>query len=341
MANSENTPHQPSSGGKVPAWHATLSKYRDPSDLKAAWQLLNTLLPYGVFWSLAILSIRRGYPNALTFILMFIAATFFVRIFVLFHDCAHGSLFRTNFANTFFGHALGVLVFTPFADWRFSHLRHHASYAKLDARGFGDIWTMTVTEYRSAPKRTQLAYRLYRNPFVLIGLGALFAFMLRYRLPGRKTTLNETMSVLFTNLLILAVALIMGRYFGWGTYLLIQVPVVWMAGAMGIWVFYVQHQFKGVYWAGKGEWDPMRAALEGSSFYKLPGLLRWFTGDIGYHHVHHLRPRIPNYRLKACYEGIPELQIKEPLTFRKSLSSIHLKIWDEERKELVGFPQNA
>ena len=337
MANSNKTPPNPNSGGELPAWHALLSNYRNANNFQASWQIINTILPYGCCWLLMIWSIRQGYPHALTLALTVAAAAFFARMFVLFHDCVHGSLFPSKRANTLFGYLLGVLVFTPFDDWRFSHLRHHASYANLDARGFGDIWTLTRTEYESSSKWKQRGYRLYRNPWVLIGLGALFSFLLRFRLPGHKTTRKERMSVLITNLLIAGIVLLAAWTIGWRMYLRIQLPVVWIAGATAIWVFYVQHQFAGVYWARKGAWDPMRAAMEGTSFYKLPAVLRWFTSNIGYHHVHHLRPRIPNYRLKACYEAIPALQAREPLTIRKSLSAIRLKLWDEERLELVGF----
>lgn len=324
-------------GRKWPAWHRALSNYRHSSTWTAGWQLLNTFLPYCALWFLMIQAIEGGYPYAVTLGLAAVAAMFLVRLFILFHDCVHGSLFPRKGANTFFGHLLGLLVFTPFEDWRFSHLRHHASYANLDARGFGDIWTMTRTEYRDSSKATRLSYRLYRNPVVLLGLGAMFSFLLRYRLPTRKAKRRERMSVLFTNLLIVGVFLLAAPTIGLRTYLLIQVPVVWIAGALGIWLFYVQHQFKGGYWARREEWDGLRAAMEGSSYYNLPPVLRWFSANIGYHHVHHLSARIPNYRLQECCNAIPELRDKPALTFGQSLSGIHLKLWDEERKELVDF----
>jgi len=321
-----------------PAWHASLQNFREPAVGKSVWQLVNTLVPYGVLWFLMIRSMQLGYHYMVTLSLEVLAAAFLVRLFVLFHDCVHGSFFRRKGLNTFFGYFLGVLAFTPFEDWRFSHLRHHVSYANLDTRGFGDIWTMTRTEYEVSSKGKQLAYRLFRNPWVLLGLGALFSFLLRFRLPANKTTRIERVSVLFTNVLILAVMLLAARFIGWRTYLFIQLPIIWMAGVAGIWLFYVQHQFRGVYWARKEDWDGLRAAMEGSSFYKLPAVLRWFSGNIGYHHVHHLGPRIPNYRLSECYASIPALQAKPPLTFRSSLYAIRLKMWDENRHMLVGFP---
>lgn len=320
-----------------PAWHAALTAYKISDNRKAFWQLANTLIPYGCLWYLMIRSMQSGYPYALTLLLALPAAAFLVRIFILFHDCVHGSFFPSRRANTFFGYLFGVLVFTSFEDWRFSHLRHHVTYANLDTRGFGDIWTLTLTEYKNSPRATQLFYRLYRNPVVLIGLGALFTFLLRHRLPARRVKRKEIMSIVFTNLLLALVILAAVHGMGWRTYLLIQLPVLWIAGVAGIWLFYVQHQFEGVYWARKTEWEALRAAMDGSSFYHLPPVLRWFSGNIGYHHVHHLASRIPNYRLKECHEAIPALKAKPPLTFRQSLASVRLKIWDERRQELVGF----
>ena len=325
------------SGRVMPPWHAAMADYRESSSPKAGWQVMNTLVPYVGLWLLMIWSVRNGYPYGLTLTLGVVAAAFLVRIFILFHDCVHGSLFRSKGLNTFFGYLFGVLVFTPFEDWKFSHLKHHGNYANLDARGFGDIWTMTRAEYKASSPAKQLGYRLYRNPLVLLGLGALFSFFLRFRLPGQQTRRRERMSVLLTNLLIVGVALLLGWAVGWKTYLLIQVPVLWLAGALGIWLFYVQHQFEGVYWARRQDWDPLRAAMDGSSFYDLPPVLRWFSGYIGYHHIHHLGPRIPNYRLKECFDALPALQAKRPLTIKESLRCVRLKLWDEERQVLSGF----
>lgn len=332
------TQHEPRADHSLPAWHADLSHYRSPSIWRAIWQLANTVVPYVGLWVLMVLSIQRGYSYGLTLILAVIAAAFLVRIFVLLHDCVHGSFFPSKVANTFFGHALGLLILTPFHDWRFSHLRHHATYANLDTRGFGDVWTMTRTEYDSLSKAKQLGYRLYRNPLVLIVLGAGFLFLLRFRLTTHKGTRKERLSVLYTNLLILGMVLLASWSIGLKTYLLIQIPVIWMAGVAGIWLFYVQHQFEGVYWARTEQWNAVHAGVDGSSFYKLPALLRWFSANIGYHHVHHLSPRIPNYRLKRCCDAVPALRAKRPLTIRESLACLSLKLWDEERKSLVGFP---
>jgi len=334
----QSTHQKRNSDHEWPSWYSALRNFRRPSTIKAAWQLTNTLLPYGCLWLIMIWLIHEGYPYWLTLMLSFIASLFLVRIFILFHDCVHGSLFPLQRVNTFFGHALGLLVFTPFDDWRLSHLRHHASYADLDARGFGDIWTMTRTEFEKASRTHQIAYRIYRNPLILLGMGAIFSFVLRFRLPGRMSKRKARASVVFTNLFIVLLVMAAVQTIGLRTFILIQLPVIWFAGIMGIWLFYVQHQFQGVYWARRQEWDALRAAMEGSSFYKLPAVLRWLTASIGYHHVHHLSPRIPNYQLKQCHDSVPELKNKPPLTIRKSLSGIRLKLWDEERKELIGFP---
>jgi len=336
-ASAGKTRQVQSPGREWPAWHDTLLNYRTASAGIARWQLVTAILPYGCLWYLMIQSIQRGYSYALTLGLAVVAAAFLVRLFILFHDCVHSSLFPAKGANTFFGYVLGVMVLTPFEDWRFSHLRHHATFANLDARGYGDIWTLTRTEYAASSAGKRWAYRVYRHPAVLFGLGALFNFVLRFRLPARTTTRKERMSVLFTNLLIIGVVVVAARSIGWRTYLFIQLTVLWIAGAAGVWLFYVQHQFDGVYWARKGDWDALRAAMEGSSFYKLPTVLRWVSGNIGYHHVHHLGSRIPNYRLKDCYEAILALQAKPPLTLWDSFSTVRLKVWDEASHRLVAF----
>jgi len=316
----------------------TLKKYRTPSHGKAIWQLINTLVPYAGLWYLMILSIRHDVSYLWTLALSVAPAAFLVRLFILFHDCVHGSFLPSTRANTWVGRLLGVLVFTPFDDWRLSHLRHHVSYANLDTRGFGDIWTLTLREYNELPRLKRWLYRLYRNPVVLLGFGAIFNFLLSNRLPSKKVQRKERKSVLFTNLAIVGVFLIAAQTIGWQTYLLIQLPVLWLAGMGGIWLFYVQHQFEGGYWARKGEWDALRAAMEGSSYYQLPAILRWFSANIGYHHIHHLNARIPNYRLPECYNEVPAVRAREPLTLRQSLHSFRLKLWDESQEKMVAFP---
>jgi omega-6 fatty acid desaturase (delta-12 desaturase) len=337
-AETANTTARTTPAVAWPDWYPAMLSFRQPRGQAAARQLVSTLLPYCILWYLMILSVERGRPYALTLLLSIPASAFLVRAFILFHDCVHDSFFASKRMNTFLGYLIGVLTFTSFEDWRMSHLRHHATYANLDTRGFGDIWTLTLKEYENLSKRRRLLYRLYRTPLVLVGLGAWFNFLLSNRLPARASRRKERVSVVLTNLLILAVALAVARIIGWRTYLAIQLPVVWLAGAAGIWLFYVQHQFPGGYWARKGDWVPLRAAFEGSSYYRLPALLRWFSADIGLHHVHHLNPRIANYRLQECFDAIPALKAKAPLSIRDSFAGMGLKLWDEERQRLVPFP---
>ena len=291
-----------------PAWYGDLRKFQEKSLRKAIWQLVDTFIPYFFLWYLMIRTIKLGYSYLLTLALALPAAAFLARIFIFFHDCVHGSFFASDRANTILGYVCGLLVFTPLEDWRFSHFLHHETFANLDARGYGDITLMTLTEYKNSSFRRRLGYRLYRNVFILFGLGPVFHFFFNQRFPTWNTGRAEHRSVIITNLGMVAIGLFAAWAIGWKTYLLIQVPVLWLAGAAGIWLFYVQHQFEGVYWARTDEWDPLRAAFEGSSFHKLPAVLRWFSGNIGYHFVHHLQYGIPNYRLKACYDAIPELQ---------------------------------
>ena len=320
-----------------PSWYASLTAYRKPRRRTTIWQLANTLLPYGGLWFLMVWMIQRRVSYALILPLVVLAAGFLVRIFILFHDCVHGSLFASKTGNNVAGYALGALVFTSLADWRFSHLRHHATYANLDSRGLGDVWTMTRQEFATASWRKRWAYRIYRNPFLMLVFGPIFTFMLLSRLPASGVGRRERLGVLLTDLLIGGMFAAVALLAGWRIYLLIQLPVLWLAGAGGIALFYVQHQFEGVYWARKAEWDPVRAAMEGCSFLELPPVLRWFSGSIGYHHVHHLGARIPNYRLKACHDAIPALRAKPSLSFIDILACFRLKLWDEEHGRLTGY----
>jgi acyl-lipid omega-6 desaturase (Delta-12 desaturase) len=311
--------------------------YSQPDVRKATWQLINTFVPYATLWALMIFTIQRGYSYWITLALAVPAAFFLVRIFIFFHDCCHRSFFASDTANTVLGYITGILTFTPYHEWRHSHNHHHATVADLDRRGTGDVWTMTVEEYRNASWWQRLAYRLYRHPLVTFGLGPMFIFLLSQRVPGKGADKEVVRSVMITNLAILAILGLAAVTIGVRTYILIQLPVILIAGTLGVWLFYVQHQFEGVYWARHENWEPLRAALEGSSYYKLPEVLRWLTGNIGLHHVHHVRPRIPNYNLQACLDAVPALQDVNPLTVGRSLKSPWLDLWDEERQQLIRF----
>ena len=317
------------------AWRQAVAAYQSPDIKRSLWQLVNSVIPYLALWYLAYRLLERSFWLALP--VQVLAAGFLVRIFIIFHDCGHGSFFRSRKANTVIGYVTGILTFTPYHDWRTEHARHHATAGDLDRRGIGDVWTMTVAEYRESPMLRRLAYRLYRNPLVMLGLGPLYSFLIKQRLPRANTGSKGKVSVHLTNL---ALAVLFGTLFltiGVGATLAVQLPILAIGGAAGIWLFYVQHQFEGVYWERHDKRDYLTVALQGSSFYKLPRVLQWFSGNIGFHHIHHLSPAIPNYRLPECQRHEEIFNVVEPLTLRTSLRSLRLGLYDEEARRLVGF----
>jgi omega-6 fatty acid desaturase (delta-12 desaturase) len=318
-------------------WFKALSRYERPSVPKALWQLADTLIPYAVLWYVMVRLVERHAPYVYTLGLAIPAAGFLVRIFIFFHDCCHGSFFPWQRANRIVGFFMGVLVFTPFDEWRHSHAIHHATSGDLERRGVGDVWTMTVGEYLKAPFRTRIVYRFYRNPIVLFLIAPTIMFTVYNRLPGKGQGSRERRSVYATNFALVAILIAAAITIGPRAYLLIQVPIIGFASSIGVWMFYVQHQYEKVYWKPHPEWDPIAAALAGSSFYKLPAVLQWFTGNIGFHHIHHLRPRIPNYNLQRCFRDVPALQKAETLTLLTSLKSMFLNVFDEAERRLVSF----
>ncbi len=325
--------------GARPDWYPLTAPYARSQHVRSFWQLANTLIPYLLLLVLMTLSVRNGYPYPLTLALAVIAAAFFVRLFIIFHDCVHGAFIDSPRWNRNIGYLCGILTLTAFSDWRRTHVGHHIRAGDLDRRGMGDVWLMTVEEYRAAPLLTRLAYRIYRHPFILFVIGPGVYFLLINRWPSKGANRRDRLSVLYTNLAIAGIIIIANLTIGIKTYLLVQLPVVLIAGAAGIWLFYVQHQFQGVYWARTEDWDPRRVAMEGASFYRLPPLLQWATGNIGFHHLHHVRPAIPNYNLPACHEAIPALQAIKPLGLRDSLHCARLNLYDEQRHEMVSFGQ--
>lgn len=319
------------------ALFAATAKYQKPDLKKAIWQIVNTFVPYIALWVLMVYTIHTGYSYWITLALAMLASGFLVRIFIFFHDCGHQSFFASRRANTIFGYICGILTFTPYDDWTHAHGVHHSTAADLDRRGTGDVWTMTVEEYQAAPRQQRLSYRFYRNPLVMLVLGPISSFILNQRLPSKGANRRDILSVIITDVALLAMIVTLSATIGFWTYVMIQVPVMIIGGGMGIWLFYVQHQFEGVYWARHEKWDRIRSALEGSSFYKLPKVLQWFTGNIGYHHVHHIRPRIPNYNLQRTHEEVAVFQAVKPITLRKSLKSLRMNLWDEAQQKLVSF----
>ncbi len=300
------------------------------------WQLLNSVIPYLLLWY--VLYLTRGESLWLNIPLCCFAAAFLVRIFIIFHDCGHGSFLRSRRANDLVGFVTGVLTFTPYHHWRAEHAAHHAASGSLDRRDSGgDIWTMTVQEFLDAPRETRIAYRVARNPFVLFVIAPLFVFVIKHRFAYSWAAPRERQSVWLTNVAILGVALVLSFIFGFAAYLRIQLTVLLVSGAVGLWLFYVQHQFEGVYWERADKWERTAAALQGGSYYKLPAVLQWFTGNIGFHHLHHLSSRIPNYHLQACHESDERFRRIKPITLVSGLKSLAYRLWDEESGELVGY----
>jgi omega-6 fatty acid desaturase (delta-12 desaturase) len=319
------------------SWKEIVARYQRPALWRGLWQILNTLVPYVGLWYLMYLSLSVSFWLALPLALL--AGGFLVRVFIIFHDCAHGSFFKSARANEILGNIAGVLCFTPFYRWRWEHSVHHANSGDLDHRGTGDIWTMTVQEFQAASRWKRLAYRFMRNPFTLFVLSPLILFLVWERLPKGREGLRERLSVYGTNLALAVIVFAMSWALGWKAYLLLQTTAMMVAGSAGVWLFYVQHQFEGVYWEREGEWSYEQAALQGSSYYKLPKLLQWFSGNIGFHHIHHLSPRIPNYHLEKCHRAEPLFQTVKPVTLFSSLKSLNFRLWDEQARRLVGYPR--
>ena len=325
------------------AWKAIVLKFQEPSLPRAIWQIVNTIVPFAGLWYLMWRSMSWSYW--ITLPLAVLAGLFLVRIFIIFHDCGHGSFFKSRLANDILGFITGALTLTPYYHWRWEHSIHHATSGALDRRGVGDVWTMTVEEYLQSGRWKRFAYQLARNPFVLFGIAPVFLFVFYQRIYSSKASSRERWSVIWMNVAVLGIAVAlssavaMGRSWGFGitAYLLIHLTITMVGGGVGIWMFYVQHQFEDVYWERDENWDYTSAALEGSSFYKLPKILQWFSGNIGFHHIHHLSSRIPNYNLERCHDADPMFHEVKPLTFFNSLKSLTYRLWDEQRGRLVGF----
>lgn len=317
-------------------WYRSLTRYEKSDTRKTTWQLINTLVPYGVSWAVMVEMLKHNLPYYAILPVMLISAGLLVRVFIVFHDCGHGSFYNSKKTNTIVGYITGVLTFTPYEEWKHAHAVHHATVGDLERRGSGDIWTMTVQEYLACSKWKRFTYRCYRNPLVLFVLGPPALFLIAQRFPTKGSGKAERNSVFITDIAIACIITLAYFTIGLKAYFLIQLPVMTLAGVFGVWLFYVQHQYQEVYWEHHQKWDPIRAALEGSSYYKLPKILQWFSGNIGLHHIHHLRPRIPNYHLQQSYDEVPALQAIEPLTLGRSFKSLFLHLWDEEDKKMVS-----
>ena len=320
-----------------PFWREALAPYARPHLGRSLLGIATSLVPYLVLLVLMYVALDISYLLALA--LAIPAAGFQVRTFIAFHDCAHGSFLPSKRANAWLGAALGLIVYTPFASWRHSHAIHHASSGDLDRRGTGDVQTLTVAEYRAAPWRARLGYRLFRNPLVMFGLGPIYAMVLQPRLVPRSARPRIQRSVIATDIVLAVILGALCWLLGWREVLLVQVPVMLLAGAAGVWLFYVQHQFEDTYWQSGGEWSYAEAALQGSSYLKLPKVLQFFSGNIGLHHVHHLSAKVPNYNLQRAHDQNPIFHAVPTLSLWDGLRAVRLKLWDERQGRLVTFAE--
>jgi omega-6 fatty acid desaturase (delta-12 desaturase) len=316
---------------------ALAAPYATPSTARATAEILVTALPFLALCAALFALLDRGYWLAL--VLVVPAGALLVRLFMIQHDCGHGTFFPSRRANDWLGRAIGVLTLTPYDFWRHSHAIHHATSGNLAKRGIGDVRTLTVAEYRALSPRGRRFYRFYRHPLVTFGIGPVWLFMVRHRVPTGVVLRERAawLSVLGTNLALLVLGGALVALVGWQTFLIGYLPLTFIGAAAGVWLFYVQHQYEDTYWAPDAQWDFAAAALEGSSYYDLPGVLRWLTANIGFHHLHHLSSRIPFYRLPACFAAHPEFRTARRLTLRSSLGAARLALWDEDARKLVGF----
>ena len=318
-------------------WAARLAPYKGPKLWRSVWQLTSAAALFAGAWALMYASLNVGYW--LTLLLAIPAGFFLIRLFIIQHDCGHAAFFRSNRVADTVGSIIGVLTLTPYHYWKKTHAMHHATSGNLEHRGFGDIDTWTVDEYLARTRWQQFLYRLYRHPAVLFGVGAVLHFFIRHRLPTivpREWT-RERRSILWTDVGLLALIVVMGTLLGFREFLMVQLPVTLLSTAIGVWLFYVQHQFEPTYWEHNERWSYDSAALQGSSYYRLPRVLQWATGNIGLHHIHHLHPRIPNYRLQQAMDEHPELREVPTLTLLGSFRCVRLTLWDERARKLVPF----
>jgi omega-6 fatty acid desaturase (delta-12 desaturase) len=318
-----------------------LARYREPNNARGWFELVITAVPFLVIWALIWVTLDHGYWIGL--LLVAPAAGFLVRLFMIQHDCGHGSFFPGRLANDWVGRAIGILTLTPYDHWRRSHARHHASSGNLDHRGVGDIDTLTVREFLSRPRWRQIVYRLYRHPMVIFGVGPAFLFIFQQRLPigMMRSGWIPWLSTMGTNIAVAILVAAMISLVGFGPFLLIHLPITVLAASIGVWLFFVQHQLEDTSWSHDEVWNFHEAALHGSSHYDLPGVLRWFTANIGVHHIHHLCSRIPCYRLPDVLRDHPQLAAVGRITLLQSLRCVRMALWDEKEQRLISFEEAA
>lgn len=322
---------------KTVTLHKSVKPFTNANHRKSTIQLMNTLPPLFLSWILAYISF--SFSIWLSLGLSIIAAGFLVRTFIIFHDCTHGSFYRNKKRNNILGTITGILTLFPYEKWKREHAIHHASSSNLDKRGIGDIWVMTVDEYNEASKWQQLAYRLYRNPFVMFGLGPLYLVLFTNRINIKGAKPREKRNTYLTNLVILFVFVLLIATQGIGAFIVVHGISSYLAAALGIWLFYIQHTFEDAYFEEESEWNYVKAAVDGSSYYQLPKLLQWLSGNIGYHHVHHLAPRVPNYNLEEAHISTPPLQHATTITLKTSLDSLRYRLYDPRQKAFITFKE--
>ncbi|MDB5080186.1 MAG: hypothetical protein JWP00_2110 [Chloroflexi bacterium] len=331
-------------------WRQQIAPFRNPTPWRSIWQLANTFIPFIFSWYLMYLSLSYSYW--LTLALAPLAAGFHLRLFMIFHDCCHLSFFKSQKANAIIGSICGVFCFTPYYHWRFYHSLHHATTGNLTKRlegeilpltipkymqTNGDVLTLTVKEYLQLTSKQRLGYKVYRWLLLFLVVMPLIIFLVMHRLANSQADKRARYSVYWTNFALVVLTAGLSLVFGFFQVMLVGIPIVAISATVGVWLFYVQHQFEETYWEEATEWNYVTAALQGSSFYKLPLVLQWFTGNIGYHHIHHLNPRIPNYNLQKCHESSELFLNTKALTLKSGLRSIFYRLWDEDTQKMVGF----
>lgn len=325
----------PTKSQATKSWQSIIMAYSKPRISRSVWQIINSLGPYIILWICAVLLLKISPWLAIPPILL--ATGFLVRIFIIFHDCGHGSFFKSKKMNVIVGKIFGIIAFTPYDKWTDSHQYHHQTVGNLDKRGDGDVWTMTVDEYKESSPSKKFIYRLFRHPIFLLTVAGPFNFFILGRFTRRTFTKKQKRNVYFTNVMLFLLAGSISLLIGWKAYLFIQLPIMYLAAAGGIYLFYFQHQYDDVIWTRTETWNYKDMALHGSSFFDLPIILRWFSGNIGFHHIHHLGPKIPNYNLVKCHEDNPMFQEVNSITFFKSFHSLKLRLWDEKNQRIITF----
>lgn len=316
-------------------WREQLAPFQKSETKKSIGQIINTVVPFLVLWTLAYLSLSISIWLGVA--IAIVASGFFIRLFIIFHDCCHHSFFANRRANEIVGVITGVLTFFPYHQWKYEHAVHHATSGDLARRGTGDMWTLTVNEYKRLSLFKRMVYRVYRNPFIMFGIGPIHLFLNQYRFNRKGAGRRERVNTHVTNFTLMVILAGLCFTLGWKDVLLVEGPILYVAGVVGIWLFYVQHQFEHSYFENPEKWDFVSAALQGSSFYRLPRVLQFLTGNIGYHHVHHLGPKVPNYHLQRVHESTDLFRDVQFVTLASSLRALRYRLWDEDGHRFVGF----